>query len=346
MLHVAIKKSFPHFTLDVAFTIEKGIAGILGSSGCGKSLTLQCIAGLQSPDEGLIRLNERVFFDSSQKINMKTRYRKIGYMFQNYALFPHLTVSQNIAFGLKGKPREEVEQKVATMIEKIKLNGYEHYYPSQLSGGQQQRVALARTLVTEPDVLLLDEPFSALDHHTKQLLEKEFLLFIKENFAGVVLLVTHNMEEAYRLCDQLILYDEGKVVQVGDKQQVLNEPSNAKAAKIVGCKNVWPLDSVAIDEEISCYVNGAKIMVPRKKERANPRFLGIHSHHIRFVEEQSYNTFDYEIVECVPNMYAHDLTVQTKHFTLHVTVPTNELHAVLSHERKLYLPPDRLFLLS
>jgi molybdate transport system ATP-binding protein len=346
MLHVAIKKSFPYFTLDVAFTIQTGITGILGPSGCGKSLTLQCIAGLQSPDEGSILLNERVFFDSSQKINMKTRYRKIGYMFQNYALFPHLTVKQNIAFGLKGKPREEVEQKVAAMIEKIKLNGYEHHYPAQLSGGQQQRVALARTLVTEPDVLLLDEPFSALDHHTKQLLEQEFLLFIKENFAGIVLLVTHNMEEAYRLCDQLILYDEGKVVQVGDKQQVLNEPSNVKAAKIVGCKNVWPLDSVAIDEEISCYVNGAKIMVPRKKERAHPRFLGIHSHHIRFVEEQSYNTFDYEIVECIPNMHAYDLIVETKHFTLHVTVPTNELHSILSREKKLYLPPEHIFVLS
>lgn len=150
MLRINIKKTFPEFELDAAFEAGPGVTGILGPSGSGKSLTLECIAGIDKPDEGKIELNGRILFDKEKHMDIKTRHRHTGYMFQHYALFPHLTVKQNLAFGLKGRPKKEIEEKTAAFLKKIKMEGFENRYPAELSGGQKQRVALARTLITEP----------------------------------------------------------------------------------------------------------------------------------------------------------------------------------------------------
>ncbi|MGB4043384.1 MAG: ABC transporter ATP-binding protein [Thermacetogeniaceae bacterium] len=236
MIEVKIKKSFPGFHLDVAFSANKETLALFGPSGSGKSMTFQCISGLLQPDEGYININGRIVFDSSKGINIKPRDRKIGYIFQNYALFPHLTVRKNIAFGMWGLNKSEIEDKVQSLIQTLRLNGLEERYPWQLSGGQQQRVALARALAMEPDVLLMDEPFSALDNHVKQELERE-LLELEQYYHGNVILITHNLDEAYRLSSQIAVYQAGKIVQIGSKEQVVHHPVNKQVASLTGMKN-------------------------------------------------------------------------------------------------------------
>ncbi|WP_027408950.1 sulfate/molybdate ABC transporter ATP-binding protein [Anoxybacteroides tepidamans] len=344
MLYVNIKKFFQHFSLNVDFTAERGIVGILGPSGCGKSLTLQCIAGLQSPAEGVITLNGRVFFDSKQRINMKTQERKVGYMFQNYALFPHLTVKQNVAFGLKGRPKAEIERKTIEMLQKIGMEHYEHYYPAQLSGGQQQRVALARTLITDPDILLLDEPFSALDSYLKRSLEQEFLSFIKEQFAGVVLLITHNIDEAERLCDQILIYHEGKVVQSGKKEDVFARPASVHAARTIGYQNLFSVDSLKkCHDGALVIVNGTELFVRAEDVPISSKFLGIYAEYVLFVEDDRPNTFDYEIVQMKTGTNCLHLTVQTKHLAVQATVAKKEWDRLTKDKTKLHLPPEHLF---
>lgn len=202
-LEVRIKKSFPDFQLDVNFRTGEEVFGVLGESGCGKSLTLKCIAGIEKPDEGRIVLNGRTLFDSEQGINVPARARRVGYLFQEYALFPHMTVEENIAVGagaaLKQKRKcnkRGKETLVKQYMERFFLTGLEKKYPSELSGGQKQRVAIARMMVTEPELILLDEPFSAIDSYLKWKLEQQLMEWLQVT----TLLVSHNRDEIYRLC--------------------------------------------------------------------------------------------------------------------------------------------------
>lgn len=195
-LIVDIQKKLPGFTLDVSFSSNQLPLGLLGGSGAGKSFILRCIAGLETPDEGCIILNGRVLFDSRRGINVPIRDRRVGFLFQNYALFPHLTVAQNIAFGLpKTLSPRAIRQRVEKQLLAVQLHGLGDRYPQELSGGQQQRVALARALASEPDILLLDEPFSALDTYLRDQLEKLLRLSLT-HFPGATLFVSHNLEEA------------------------------------------------------------------------------------------------------------------------------------------------------
>lgn len=346
MLHVKIKKAFPHFLLDVSFTVEKGITAILGPSGSGKSLTLQCLAGLETPDEGVIALNGRPFFDAVQRVNVKPKERKIGYMFQNYALFPHLTVKQNIAFGLKGKPKAEVEEKVEKMLKNIGLERYKDRYPAELSGGQQQRVALARALIIEPDVLLLDEPFSAVDPYMKETLEQQLLTFIKEHFTGVALLVTHNLEEADRLCDRWIIYDKGSVIQSGAKEELLARPVNVTVARMLGYKNIFPVANIRPVDQGVIAVIGDNELFMKDTSPASFDFVAIHYDHLMFVERELINTFDYDIVQTKTRMNVVEATIETKHFPLHVIVRKQDWLSIVEKQKKIYLPPEHLFFLE
>ncbi|WP_018665017.1 sulfate/molybdate ABC transporter ATP-binding protein [Heyndrickxia acidiproducens] len=342
MLQIKIKKAFPQFYLDVDFSVHPGITGILGPSGSGKSLTLQCIAGLENPDAGSIRVNGRVVYDAGKKINIKTRFRKTGYLFQHYALFPHLTVKQNIAYGLKGMPKKEREERVRRFLEKIQLQGYGNRYPNEMSGGQQQRVALARTLIPEPACLLLDEPFSALDDETKQFLMQQFATFIHENFRGAVLFVTHSLEEAVKLCDHLVLYKDGKVLQTGPKNEVLYHPETKEAARIAGCSNILEISRA---ENRICMAGGAAIAVDGKK--AGPyRFLGIHAHHVKFTNQAQENVFSYRVTDCRQTFDGYHVTAETPYFTVCASVPPDQIQAVLAVEKKLYLPKEHLLRLK
>lgn len=235
-LIVELHKHLSDFDLNISFNANKQPLGILGASGSGKSMTLRCIAGLEKPDRGRIILNDRTLFDSERKINLPVSKRRIGLLFQNYALFPHLTVAQNIAFGLPKGSKLKIKQEVKSCLEAIQLAGIGDRYPHELSGGQQQRVALARALASRPDILLLDEPFSALDTYLRDQLEKLLRVSLID-YSGVTLFVTHNLEEAYRVCSNLLVIDQGKIISKGTKQEIFEHPQSARAAQVTGCKN-------------------------------------------------------------------------------------------------------------
>ena len=237
-LHVDIRKALGSFTLDVCFTAENGITSLLGASGCGKSMTLKCIAGIEKPDEGRIELDGRVLFDSAQGINLPPQKRRVGYLFQNYALFPNMTVRQNILCGLcRETDRAEKERRLGEMLRMMQLDGLEERKPAQLSGGQQQRVALARILVNDPQILLLDEPFSALDAHLRDSLKVE-MRDLLENFGREVLMVTHDRNEAYNMSREIAVMDKGRLLTVKPTKALFADPGSIPAAVLTGCKNI------------------------------------------------------------------------------------------------------------
>lgn len=239
-LYVDIEKRLGDFHLRARFECAEGITGLLGASGCGKSYTLKCIAGIECPDRGRIVLDGRVLFDSQARVNLKPQARRVGYLFQNYALFPNMTVSQNILCGLhREKDRLKRAQALSDALEMFQLKGLENHRPRQLSGGQQQRVALARILVNRPALLMLDEPFSALDTHLRLRLQIEMLSTLK-SYDGAVLMVTHSRDEAYRMCDSIAVMADGALYSPEPTKQLFACPRTLAAAVLTGCKNIAP----------------------------------------------------------------------------------------------------------
>lgn len=237
-LSVHIKKKTGNFQLTIDFEQEEGITGILGASGCGKSMTLKCIAGIMKPDEGRIVLNGRVLFDSEKRINLKPQERNVGYLFQNYALFPNMTVEQNILCGLTRVKNKQLRyEKMEEILKVMELTAYGKQFPHQLSGGQQQRTALARMLVSEPELLLLDEPFSALDSYLREQLQTQVHLIL-ERFGKDVLMVSHSRDEVYYLCRQTAIMHQGRMINHGKTKEVFADPKSKTAAILTGCKNI------------------------------------------------------------------------------------------------------------
>ena len=237
-LYVDIEKDLGSFCLKAKFEAGDETIALLGPSGCGKSMTLKCIAGIETPDRGRIVVDDVVLFDSDRKINLTPQQRRTGLLFQNYALFPNMTVYKNICAGAK---RERDSQKRNHMIQSIMENfgliELADRYPHQLSGGQQQRVALARILVSSPRILLLDEPFSALDSHLRFMLEREVRQVIRD-FGKTVVLVSHDRDEVYRMSDKIAVMDSGVIQTMGTRSQVFADPRTRKGAILTGCKNV------------------------------------------------------------------------------------------------------------
>ena len=237
-LVVEIHKDLGGFVLDAAFKAEDGITCLLGASGCGKSMTLKCIAGIEKPDKGHIELEDRVLFDSEKHINLPPQQRRVGYLFQNYALFPNMTVRQNILCGLhREKDRSRREERLREMLRMMQLEGLEKHRPAQLSGGQQQRVALARILVSDPQLLLLDEPFSALDGHLRDSLKIE-LRDLLHSFGREVVMVTHNRDEAYNMSAEIAVMEQGRILARKPTKQLFADPGSVPAAILTGCKNI------------------------------------------------------------------------------------------------------------
>lgn len=236
-LLIDIEKKLPGFKLQINLSCEREIIAILGASGSGKSMLLNCIAGLVKPDKGKIISDDLEYFNADKRINMSPQNRKTGYLFQNYAMFPHMTVAENIAFGLWSLPKESQKIRVYELLERFHLAQMGERYPSQISGGQQQRVALARAMAVEPKILLLDEPFSALDTYLKTQMMKEMLEALKK-FEGTTLFVTHNIEEAYRLSDRIMILHDGRVEAFEPKQELFERPESQVIARISGCKNI------------------------------------------------------------------------------------------------------------
>ena len=237
-LSVHIKKKVGDFLLKVDLEHNDGTTGILGASGCGKSMTLKCIAGIEKPDEGCIILNGRVLFDSEKKINVKPQERKVGYLFQNYALFPNMSTEQNILCGMsKEKDKTMRKETLEEILEIMELSSVRKLFPHQLSGGQQQRCALARILVSEPEVLLLDEPFSALDSYLREQLQTKIRTTL-ERFGKDVIMVSHSRDEVYYLCSQVAIMSRGKILIQGKTKSVFADPQSKTAAILTGCKNI------------------------------------------------------------------------------------------------------------
>ena len=235
-IEVRMKKKLGNFQLDIDFKTDENRIGILGASGCGKSMTLKCIAGIETPDEGRIIVDGTLLYDSAKKISLKPQKRHIGYLFQNYALFPTMTVEENIAAGLQGG-KEEKRRKVAKMMEKFQLLGLGKQLPGELSGGQQQRVALARIMAYEPEAILLDEPFSALDEFLKDRLAQEMLDLLKD-YRGTVILVSHSRDEIYRFTRELLTMADGRQISYGDTREIFANPGRKETARLTGCKNI------------------------------------------------------------------------------------------------------------
>jgi molybdate transport system permease protein len=235
-LFVDIQKQLTNFALKTTFAVQQETLGLLGGSGSGKSMTLRCIAGVETPTQGKIVLNGQTLFDADKRINLPSHQRKVSLVFQNYALFPHMTVIENIAFGLQHLSKTIRSQRINHYLNLVQLNGLGDRYPHQLSGGQQQRVALARALATEPEALLLDEPFSALDTYLRSQLEQQ-LVETLSTYTGVTLFVTHNLEEAYRVCENLMVMSGGRAIAFDSKHRIFEHPPTVRVAQLTGCKN-------------------------------------------------------------------------------------------------------------
>jgi len=234
-LNADIQKKIADFSLDVKIASDADRIGILGESGSGKSMTLRSIAGIEEIDSGRIEVNGRVLYDPQTKTNLKPQKRNVGYMFQNYALFPTMSVLKNVMAGL-GRPDEEKRAKAMDMLRRFGMDGYEDRLPGELSGGQQQRVALARIMVTEPELILLDEPFSALDAYLRDRMQLEMTEMLKD-FPRQVLMVSHSRDELYRFSEELFVLQSGKVIRHGTTEDVFRDPGSVEAARLTGCKN-------------------------------------------------------------------------------------------------------------
>lgn len=238
VLDIELRKDWPGFGLNVRLAAGDEMVVLFGPSGSGKSLTLQCIAGLLRPEGGHIVINGRTIFDGEERVWLPPQRRRVGYVPQGYSLFPHLNVAENIAFGLPERGAPDGLRRAREMISLMRLSELEQRHPHQLSGGQQQRVALARALIVKPDVLLLDEPFAALDSPMRSKLRRE-LLDVCSSFGGTALFVTHDPVEAYMLGEKIAVLEGGEVLQVGTREEVMQRPKTRAVARFTQAKNLF-----------------------------------------------------------------------------------------------------------
>lgn len=307
---IQLKKTYKDFSLNVDFETKGEAVGILGASGCGKSLTLKCLAGIVTPEEGYISLNGKVMLDTKRKINIKPQERKVGYLFQDYALFPNMTVAENIGIGVIGS-KEQRKNRVINMIESFHLKGLENHYPSQISGGQQQRTALARILAYEPDVMLFDEPFSALDTYLKEEMHIELNNILK-TYKGESILVTHSRDEVYKLCENLIIMDDGEIVEYGKTKEIFKKPKTLASTRLTGCKNISRAKKIsknqleALDWGINLRVNE-----PLPDEEFH---IGIRAHDFKpYVEGAStVNKIPCKVHKIIQSIFEWSVLIETK----------------------------------
>ncbi len=352
-LELNIEKSLDNFAMQVAFCASKGAVGLLGASGSGKSMTLRMIAGISTPDGGRIVLNGRVLFDHAAKLNTPAAKRKIGFVFQDYALFPHLTVAENVGFGLRALPVAEQRARVRKQLELLHISELAHRYPKEISGGQRQRVAIARCMAIDPDALLLDEPFAALDPHLRRQMEEQLRATLA-NYNGVVVFVTHDMEEAFRFCTDLLVLDEGRVIARGPKLELFERPRSVAAAQLTGCKNIVParlLSSgrIAVDAW-NCE------LVAAGDVSSELTHLGFRSHQLRFQQAaDGVNTFPCWLVSSSEAPHEMTLYLRLHHMPqageppqLQADVPKEIWRSLSAQPQpwRITLDPARLLLLT
>lgn len=273
-LDVTMVRQIGDFDLSIQLQSEAKRIGILGASGSGKSMTLKAIAGIEPLDSGRIVVNGRVLYDHQAKISLKPQIRHVGYMFQNYALFPRMNVLQNVMAGLKGN-REENRLEAMAMLKRVHMEGYEDHLPSELSGGQQQRVALARIMVTRPELILLDEPFAALDGYLRDQMQVEMMAMLRD-YQGQIIMVSHNRDELYRFAEELFVIDKGRIITSGETKVLFQSPGVMEAARLTGCKNIVP---VKVIDEHTLYVMPWDLTLTLQQEVSSEiRWIGYRAH--------------------------------------------------------------------
>jgi molybdate transport system ATP-binding protein len=252
MIHVRIRKSYPlapgsaAFSLDVEFQAAGGVTVLFGPSGSGKTLTLDAIAGFCRPDHGRILLDDKLLFDAESGVCLPPQTRRCGYVFQNYALFPHMSLRQNLAFAAKALPRLERHRKVNEMLDRFQLSDVSARLPHELSGGQKQRGSIARALIGAPSLLLLDEPARGLDAPLRAELY-DILNRIREQYHTPVVLVTHDLEESFAVGDQMLVFRDGRIVQCGSPSEILNRPEGIEVARMLGAYNLLQAEIIFLD---------------------------------------------------------------------------------------------------
>lgn len=348
-LEVDIRKKWPDFRLDIRFKAGCEIVGFLGASGSGKSLTLKCIAGIITPDEGIIVSDGVPLFDSEKKINLPPQKRRAGYLFQNAALFPNMTAEQNALCVINSIPdHKQKRKKAAEIFARMGLDGLQHRYPHQLSGGQQQRVALVRILLSEPNVLMLDEPFSALDSYLRWQLEQELGSILGE-FSGTSIFVSHNRDEIYRLCDSVRIVSNGSITAAGDKWELFSNPQSYDACLLTGCKNISPAHRTAGDSVFA--KDWAMTLDCRGKPADDIRYVGIRAHDIVLTDAEGLpNSFEYDIVSTLRDTFSYILLIRKKDAqsgrTLRLEMSREKYEAMGDPPKYMQLPPDKLLLLD
>jgi molybdate transport system ATP-binding protein len=252
MISVKLRKSFPKrddsaaFSLEVDFETDRGVTVLFGPSGSGKTLTLDSIAGFERPEYGRILLDDEILFDAQSGVHLPPQERNCGYVFQNYALFPHMTLRQNLEFAAERRPRLERHRRVSEMLEQFRLTEAAGRRPHEVSGGQKQRCSIARALIGAPRLLLLDEPGQGLDAPLRAEFY-EVLRQVRSQFKTPVLLVTHDLDECFELGDEMLILREGRIVQSGAPSKVLEQPANLDVARLLGVFNLLPAEIRALD---------------------------------------------------------------------------------------------------
>ena len=342
-LSVDIEKTLGDFHLRVKFEAENRVLALLGASGCGKSMTLKCIAGIERPDRGVITLDGTTLFDSGRGVNLPPQRRRVGYLFQQYALFPSMTVEQNIAAGVRDRrrAREETAEAIAAM----RLEGLERKRPHQLSGGQQQRVALARILVNRPEVLLLDEPFSALDSHLRFQLEQELRGAIRR-FGKTVLLVSHNRDEVFRLSDEVAIMHDGRIETTGEKKAVFANPRTRNGAILTGCKNVSPVEATG-ERRARAVDWGVELALPASADGV--QYVGIRMHDVRLAEAQGEpNAFLCRVEETIENPFSCTVLLRPEGAARPIgwELDKERWRQIRAERLRVCLPPESMLLLK
>lgn len=352
-LDLDVAKTLEQFELKVRFRAGSEAVGLLGASGAGKSMTLRMIAGIVTPDRGRIVLSSRVLFDRSAGINIPAAQRKIGVVFQDYALFPNMTVAENVGFGLSALTASERQARIQKQLDRMHIADLANRNPSEISGGQRQRVAIARCMAIEPDALLFDEPFAALDPHLRRQMEEQLRATLA-GYDGVVIFVTHDMEEAFRFCTDLLVLDSGRVIASGPKHKIFERPQTVATARLTGCKNIAGARRIGVDRiAVDAWNCELRTLAPGPEALTH---VGIRSHQLLFqpsADEE--NTFPCWLV--TTSEAPHEMTL---YLALHAAPHPGEPHHLqadvpkelwrslnlLPQPWKVTLDPARLLLLE
>ena len=342
-IFVDIEKTMGSFHLRVKLEAGEEVLALLGASGCGKSMTVKCIAGVEKPDRGKIILDGVTLFDSEKKINVSPQQRRTGLLFQNYALFPNMTVRQNIAAGARReKDSRKREEHFRRTVEQFGLADLLDRYPHQLSGGQQQRVALARMLVSDPKIVLLDEPFSALDSYLRFRLEQE-VGRVLHSFGKTVILVSHDRDEVFRLSDRIAVMNQGQIDVCGTKHEVFLHPETRMAAILTGCKNVL---QARYADRTHVEIPGWKAILEVPECPPDVRFAGVRMREI--CPGPGPNSLCCRVVEEIENPFSDTLLLEPGEGAERIQwdLPKPLWEQLCGESVQIHIPPERIMLLA